>query len=94
MNKTYQELCDENQQLREGIRSMAIALEGGEWADMLTFDPDLGALESAIGRLVEDHNDARGIAIKCLNAALIGRNGRKQADKEEAQAARGSHESA
>lgn len=78
MNKTYQELCDENQRLRDGIRSMATALKSGEWADMLTLDPDLGALESAIGRLVEDHNDARGIAIKSLHAALIVRNGRKQ----------------
>lgn len=98
MNKTYQELCDENQQLREGIRTAAATLnatlDAGEIRVTVTTDPDLQALDHAIALSRTDRDDALGVAIKSLNAALIARNGRKQADKEEAQAARGSHESA
>lgn len=53
MNKTYQELCDENQLLRAGIRQLTTVLDNCEWCDLLTTDPDLGALESAIAALID-----------------------------------------
>lgn len=56
MNKSHEELCEEVQQLRQGIRQMATALEGGEWADLLTADQDLGDLEDAVRSLVEKNN--------------------------------------
>ncbi|WP_280570662.1 hypothetical protein [Chromohalobacter sp. 296-RDG] len=82
MNKTYQELCDENQRLRDGIRSMATALEGGEWKDTVFIDPDLHKLEVAIFFSRTDRDDALGVAIKALNAALLVRNGRARRDAE------------
>lgn len=54
MNKTYQELCDEVVMLRTGIQQLTTALGNNEWADLLTTDGDLGALESEILRLLEE----------------------------------------
>ncbi|WP_046079967.1 hypothetical protein [Halomonas sp. HG01] len=55
MNKTHEELCEEVQQLRQGIRQLAANLSNGEWADLLTADQDLGDLEDAARSLTEQH---------------------------------------
>ena len=78
MNKTYQELCDENQHLREGIRAAATKLDARELRVTVTTDPDLHALDHAINLSRTDRDDALNVAIKGLNAALLARNGRKQ----------------
>lgn len=78
MNKTYQELCDENQQLREGIRAAATKLDARELSVTVTTDPDLQALEHAIALSRTDRDDALNVAIKGLNAALLARNGRRK----------------
>ena len=54
MNKTYDELCQENQMLREGIRQMTTALANRGWADLLTTDGDLGELEIATLQLIQE----------------------------------------
>ena len=54
MNKTHDELCQENQMLRDGIRQMTTALANREWADLLTTDGDLGELEIAILQVIEE----------------------------------------
>ncbi|SOC56420.1 hypothetical protein SAMN05421509_10731 [Chromohalobacter canadensis] len=82
MNKTYQELCDENQHLREGIRTAAAKLEAGEPRVTVTTDPDLQTLDQAIALSRTDRDDALGVAIKSLNAALLARNGRQRTEKE------------
>ena len=69
MNKTHDELCQENQMLRDGIRQMSEALAGGAWADLLTTDNDLGALESQILGLLEEGH-AKNANIQAATAAL------------------------
>ncbi|MCT8466983.1 hypothetical protein KZO85_00130 [Chromohalobacter canadensis] len=87
MNKTYQELCDENQHLREGIRAAATKLDARELRVTVTTDPDLQALDHAISLSRTDRDDALNVAIKGLNAALLARNGRQGTEKEAALAA-------
>lgn len=70
MNKTHDELCQEVEMLRTGIRQMSTLLVNREWADQFNTDPDLVELEIAILRLTEEHNAARDMAKD--RAAMVG----------------------
>ncbi|WP_445620626.1 hypothetical protein ACUN8C_01575 [Kushneria sp. Sum13] len=56
MNKTIQDLKDENQLLRDGIRTITSGLMNGEYADLLSTDHDLTRLHTVIGCMVEEVN--------------------------------------
>lgn len=73
MNKTHDELCQEVAMLRTGIRQMSEALAGGAWADLLTTDTDLGALESQILGLIEGDQEKEA-QIQTARSAVVKAN--------------------
>ncbi|WP_322528526.1 hypothetical protein R5R73_01190 [Salinicola sp. LHM] len=54
MNKTHDELCQENQMLRDGIRQMVTITNRYERVEQFSSDHDLWELESSISRRLDE----------------------------------------